>query len=78
MPSETPDASTNGIECFICGETERPTKGWIYRPSDVIPDEVREDGLKWKAKDDAHALCSLDCLDEYKERRRSVDTEEDR
>lgn len=60
------DNRNNQEKCVVCGTTDRPEKGWIYRSTDVVPDELTNDGLKFKAKPDADPFCSTDCLHEYK------------
>lgn len=60
MMSDQNAVCSDGTECAICGTSERPEKGWIYKSGDVRPREI--DGeLKFKAKDGAPAYCSTDC-----------------
>jgi len=51
----------DGTECAVCGATERPEKGWIYKTRGVEPVEIENGELRWEAKDGAKAYCSTEC-----------------
>jgi len=48
-------------KCVVCGETERPKNGWIYKSEDVKPAEFENGELRWEAKEGAKAYCSTSC-----------------
>lgn len=52
-------------ECAVCGTDDDPEKGWIYKSKDVAPVGVEGGEVVFEARDDAGAICSIDCLDEY-------------
>lgn len=52
---------TENTECAICGQSETPEKGWIYKSGDVEPVEIVDGELRFEAKDGADAYCSTEC-----------------
>jgi len=48
-------------ECAICGQSERPQNGWIYKALDVQPVKIDDGELRFEAKDGAKAYCSTEC-----------------
>lgn len=57
---------TEENQCVVCGTTETPEKGWIYRMGDVELIAIHDDGsLEGEPHEDADALCSIDCKDVY-------------
>lgn len=62
------DGCADGVrQCVVCGTSERPEKGWIFRSKDVRPDQIADGELKWEAKQGAEPICSTDCMSEHKE-----------
>lgn len=54
-------------QCAVCGTTETPDKGWIYKSNDVKPAGVEDGELRFERVDGATAYCSTDCSREASE-----------
>lgn len=60
------ESATEG-PCVVCGAEEHDGDGWIFHTSDTKVVGINEGGLERELKDDARAICSIECKDQFKE-----------
>lgn len=64
MPEE--ESAETQHECAVCGTSERPERGWIFPSGDVEPVEIEDGDLRFEPTEDATALCSMECRNEFR------------
>jgi len=67
MPSNSSTDGTEDFQCVVCNSDSHGGDGWIFHTEDTKVVEITADGLRRELQDNARALCSIQCKEEFED-----------